>query len=313
MKKQILILLLLVFGKFSFAQVPFYIPTNGLVGWWPFNGNANDESGNGNNGTTMNGVTLTTDRNGIANKAYSFDGVDDYIISASVNEYLSDTISISFWINYASDFGAYSLIAFGGTPSIRWGAICGSSQLRATVGAGCIGTGNILNYTVLTGWHNVVYVIAGTNQLIYFDGNYVGTETNNLPSSLGCDISNLWFGVDIFSAAEYYNGKLDDIGIWNRILSPTEIQLIHIGTTGINELSTSNSLIVYPNPVSDELFITTNTKLPKNILLFDALGQKIKSWKIINSTFSASVKELKSGVYFITDDTFNHMTKIIKE
>jgi hypothetical protein len=33
------------------AQVPSYVPTNGLVGWWPFNGNANDESGNGNNGT----------------------------------------------------------------------------------------------------------------------------------------------------------------------------------------------------------------------------------------------------------------------
>ncbi len=34
----------------TMAQVPNYVPTNGLVGWWPFNGNANDESGNGNNG-----------------------------------------------------------------------------------------------------------------------------------------------------------------------------------------------------------------------------------------------------------------------
>ena len=33
----------------TMAQVPNYVPTNGLVGWWPFNGNANDESGNGNN------------------------------------------------------------------------------------------------------------------------------------------------------------------------------------------------------------------------------------------------------------------------
>ena len=60
------------------AQVPSYVPTNGLVGWWPFNGNANDESGNGNNGT-VNGATLTADRFGNANSAYSFDGVDDYI------------------------------------------------------------------------------------------------------------------------------------------------------------------------------------------------------------------------------------------
>ena len=52
-------------------NVPNYVPTNGLVGWWPFNGNANDESGNNNNGT-VNGATLTTDRFGNAGKAYDF-------------------------------------------------------------------------------------------------------------------------------------------------------------------------------------------------------------------------------------------------
>ncbi len=56
----------------SLAQnVPSYVPTNGLVGWWPFNGNANDESSTKNNGT-INGPTLTTDRFGISNKAYNF-------------------------------------------------------------------------------------------------------------------------------------------------------------------------------------------------------------------------------------------------
>ena len=49
--------------------IPSYIPTNGLVGWWPFNGNANDESGNGNNGT-VNGATLTADRFGKLDSAF---------------------------------------------------------------------------------------------------------------------------------------------------------------------------------------------------------------------------------------------------
>ena len=56
-----------------FAQVPSYVPTSGLVGYWPFIGNANDESGNGNNGT-VTGATLTADRFGNSNSAYSFDG-----------------------------------------------------------------------------------------------------------------------------------------------------------------------------------------------------------------------------------------------
>ena len=50
---------------------------NGLVAYYPFNGNANDESGNGNDGT-VNGATLTTDRFGNTDQAYSFDG-NDYI------------------------------------------------------------------------------------------------------------------------------------------------------------------------------------------------------------------------------------------
>ena len=47
-------------------------------GWWKFDGDATDSSGNGNDGT-VNGATLTTDRHGEANRAYSFDGVNDYI------------------------------------------------------------------------------------------------------------------------------------------------------------------------------------------------------------------------------------------
>ena len=71
MKKLILPLLLLASFCMHAQNVPSYVPTNGLVGWWPFNGNANDESGNGNDGTN-NGATLTTDRFGNANSAYDF-------------------------------------------------------------------------------------------------------------------------------------------------------------------------------------------------------------------------------------------------
>ena len=76
-----LVAILLVYTTQLFGQsVPSYVPTNGLVGWWGFNGNAQDGSGNGNHGT-VNGATLTTDRFGNQNGAYSFDGVDDYILA----------------------------------------------------------------------------------------------------------------------------------------------------------------------------------------------------------------------------------------
>ena len=79
-------------------NIPSYVPQNGLVGWWPFNGNANDESGNGNNGT-VNGATLTADRNGKTNSAYNFDGVNNFIQIQALNV---SNLSISAWININS-------------------------------------------------------------------------------------------------------------------------------------------------------------------------------------------------------------------
>ena len=80
MKNKILLLAMgiVLSAQTLMAQVPSYVPTNGLVGYWPFSGNANDESGVGNNGT-VNGATLTSDRFGNANKAYNFDGLNDVI------------------------------------------------------------------------------------------------------------------------------------------------------------------------------------------------------------------------------------------
>ena len=100
--KQIYLLLmtlLLVHVQVFGQSVPSYVPTNGLVGWWGFNGNAQDGSGNGNHGT-VNGATLTTDRFGNQNGAYSFDGVDDFIsVSECVQIPLSsNNRTCSFWI-----------------------------------------------------------------------------------------------------------------------------------------------------------------------------------------------------------------------
>jgi len=104
MKKQILFSLLSLFSLSVFAQIPNYVPANGLVGWWPFNGNANDESGNGNNGT-VNGATLTSDRFGNSNMAYSFDGMNDnieIIDNPSFSFFLNSSYSVNIWFNLIS-------------------------------------------------------------------------------------------------------------------------------------------------------------------------------------------------------------------
>jgi len=98
MKKITTILALLVITSI-FSQIPSYVPTTSLVAYWPFNGNANDLSGNGNNGT-VNGATLTADRYGNANNAFYFSSsacstrIDAQVDTSSVQTGLT----ISIWV-----------------------------------------------------------------------------------------------------------------------------------------------------------------------------------------------------------------------
>ena len=87
--KKAIILSLAVGIVLSFTAYTSATLNDGLVAYYPFNGNANDESGNRNDGI-VHGATLTTDRNGNAASAYVFDGVDDYIR-------IGDSSSLDVW------------------------------------------------------------------------------------------------------------------------------------------------------------------------------------------------------------------------
>ena len=106
MKKYYFALVLTLFILPIFGQnIPSYLPKDGLVGYWPFNGNANDESGNGNNGT-VNGATQTADRNGIANSSFNFDGLSNFIDLGPVSSLdCTKPFTISTWFNQNSSPG----------------------------------------------------------------------------------------------------------------------------------------------------------------------------------------------------------------
>ncbi|MFN5402036.1 MAG: hypothetical protein ACK5AS_07970, partial [Bacteroidota bacterium] len=103
--------------------VPSYVPTNGLVGWWPFTGNANDESGNGNN-ATVNGAVLTSDRFGNSNAAYSYDGINDYL-HGNASSFPSVDRTIALWFYTTNiNVGSAGMQVFG-----YGGDLCGQSWL----------------------------------------------------------------------------------------------------------------------------------------------------------------------------------------
>ncbi len=203
-------------------SIPSWL-TNGLVAYYPFNGNANDESGNGNNGT-VNGATLTSDRNGINNKSYST--TSGYISCINNNIPTNNPISISFWFKCNSDFGIGEVISLGSPSSTTWGCVIGNNYFTMNYGRGCGSTGSSPASIGLsnTNWHNVVFISNGIggNSSIYYDGVF-SANTINANTNGGCSTSNLYFGADIFSLVELFDGSLDDIRIYNRALSASEV------------------------------------------------------------------------------------------
>lgn len=227
----------LIISSVSSAQVPNYVPTNGLVGWWPFTGNANDLSGNGNNGS-VNGATLTTDRNSVSNSAYSFNGTTNYI---SVNDHISldfsDSYSytISAWIQLNGSQVTYSGISCkmdinGNGYQFIVGSVAGPNKLSTETGEGPNGVGGNGNQNLNDGlWHNVVYVLNRNTSSLrsYIDGNLdiefidADVPTINVDNSVA-----MLIGVDR-TFAYHFKGKIDDLGQWNRALSECEIQQLY--------------------------------------------------------------------------------------
>lgn len=216
----------------------------GLLAYYPFNGNANDATGNGNNGTPMNGVQLTTDRFGNPNSAYHFDGIDDHIIVNDNGNLSPQHVSICAMV-YAEQATAQSIT----------GKIQQTTGYHATYHIG-------INYDVQSGffwgldpggfncfqqipydpnnnpfvtspayfstnvWHCVVGTFEDSVQKLYVDGVLVGTRIDSFATLDHCTNTNLLIGRWWNGDPIPFKGKIDEVRVYNRALNQTEVNLL---------------------------------------------------------------------------------------
>lgn len=300
--KNLTFLTAILIASISFAQVPSYVPTTGLVGWWPFNGNANDESGNGNNGT-VTGATLTSDRNGVANNAYSFDGNGDFINcgnSTSIN--ITGSVSVSVWLKI-SDFnndhgiisksGLYDLVTNSDNSippldKIRWNAGNPSAFLFS-------GPSIQLNQ-----WIHITTVY---NQLIgheiYINGQLVSSDnlTGNVQPNTTYDLyigSHQPFNVNYWS----WSGKLDDISIYNRALTQQEIINLYNGVYNLPVELTQFSASCSENTTT----INWQTAAEKNSAYFEVMQSRDGEVWTSKTTTPAAGNSTSTIDYSYTDN-----------
>lgn len=207
------------------AQVPAYVPTNGLQSWYPFNGNANDESGNGNNGT-VNGAVLTTNRVGATNAAYSFNGTSSFI-SLSGNTGIVNDVSLSFWMKPVNTADGYLLDRDICNAANDW-AIYWSDNGEIGLRYGMNGPDYFIQGVSASvgAWHHAVAVrdVTASELRLYVDGQLASTITFPAGSFVNTALP-IFVGESNCNPSINPNflGDIDDIGIWDRVLSPQEI------------------------------------------------------------------------------------------
>lgn len=300
MKRIFIISALLFLGMNLIAQ----IPTNGLIAHYPFNTNINDESGNNLTGTNY-GAILTTDRFGNPDNAYYFNGFNSYIELGNNENFNPSNISLCCWFN--TDYKTNSIMQL-----LRWRnygfslSFYGSNKpapngLLVSYYSGAEDhhiLNDQTNMDYADGlWHLAVFTYDSICGKLYIDNKLVSSEIHTIKSPLYYQPGGMAIGRDGDNDGFYYNGKIDDIRIYNMPLGQAEISnlyyegickqsvtvtdtlVINANISTFNPLSYKNVIKIFPNPANTSLVIDLgeNFEVLKNykIKISNSAGQSV--------------------------------------
>jgi len=318
MKLNLLTILFILFlANCASAQINL---SAGLVAYWDFNGNANDNSGNNNNGT-INGVTLVPGKAGIPNTAYSFDGATNYI---QVPNATSLNFPTGIYSMYAlvKPQGFYTGVCHGNDIIdkgdadylVGWYTLRFSDGLYTGVNCSSPVNVNVQNFLALqngmtTGywynpfiipdtWYCVIVVSDGTSVKCYMDGVLV--STNMITGLLGSNTHDLFIGRKNSATFPYwYTGDMDEIRIYDRVLNLQEIDsLCNMHSNIVTDSIASNFQFSYPNNCDSTIVQFTDLSIGYNSTVTNW------NWNFGDGNFSSSQNPthdyLNSGSYNVT-------------
>lgn len=291
MKIKLLFLIAFTISRAIYAQIPAYVPANGLQGWWPFTGNANDQTANGYNGT-VNGATLVQDRFNAPNTAYSFNGMSDFISTNYTGIMGSSQRAVSFWAKTTYSNTMMSAVAWGNNATAtRFNCMFNYVASGPTMDSG----NGAITYSALTNiydgnWHHFVYQFSNSvlsQAQIYQDGALVSTvlhafsPSNNFNTQTGF---NVHFGRIVYSAGDlFFNGAIDDIGIWDRVLTNCEIQELYLAAKTAVSFNSSSTTICRGQAIT-----------------LTASGLNTYTWSTGSNASSINVSPLVSTTYTVS-------------
>lgn len=207
----------------------------GLKGYWSFNApdmvstTAYDRSGAGNTGTLTNGPAITEGRLG---QALSFDGSNDYVSVAHDSALNAYPLTVSAWFKTSTTGGIRGIVnKFLSSSNNGWNIFFDNSDNLCAwyfkdasnyvyAGGGCT-----LNVTGLKDnqWHLVTFVVDSSGGTLYVDG--VSRATRSWTGTAGAVSTSQEMRIGHYpSSSDYFNGKIDEVRIYNRALTAAEIK-----------------------------------------------------------------------------------------
>jgi len=299
--------------------------TTGLIARYPFDGNANDVSGNANHGALMGSVSGTTDRFGLPNRAYSFNGLNAYILvpaSTSLNSPTTACTQAGWALLYGvsqvgSGFNPLIMKSTTGDNAFMYRMITNPDYVGAAFNNWntAQSAGQV---TPLNTWHHFATVFNGATVRYFFDGVYIGSQP--MVMSIAADNRALTIGADFPGIPEYFNGKIDDVCLYNRALSDADIAELYQQATPTAVIGSAPSLSVgyaMPNPASGESRLQFQLASSEDVRLdvFDVAGHHIRNLGSgVRESGSHSIswdgrgddgRQSASGVYFFRVKTSN--------
>lgn len=228
MRKEVIVLMILIYSGFAIAGPLDH--SSGLISYWKADGNANDTVGS-NHGTLVNGTYAA----GKVGQAFYLDGINDYVV-------INDSPSLSLNNSFTLSAWAYLESVSRGSIFSKFDAVAGTRSYHLIIGqAGAPNTepefivspdgGIHTQYRLKSatnfptgGWHHVVATHNSSHMKIYVDGTLDVSKT--IVSGEVYDSTDPLFignarqgGLDYF----LFDGAIDDVAIWNRVLDDTEI------------------------------------------------------------------------------------------
>jgi hypothetical protein len=320
-------------------------PPKGLVAYWPLDSNANDLSGNAYHGSNVGAPVAVADVNGNPSKAYGFNGTSQYIkfgdiLDSLFTRYPATRFSISLWAKtnqLSATQGDNVIIAKSGAGSsgpYQWYML--HENNGSVVALVSYSTQASTNFYEVKSQTNI-----GENQWFHAVLTYDGTLTNNADRLKiyidkqagvysrsigpgGTTTSNTTQEVTIGgtyysgSPVNGYNGSMDEVRIYDYVLSSGEIDTLnqYKQFTGLKSEALQDHIILYPNPNNSGILHISNLplNLKYNATIYSVIGQKMIEEILSDSTVEMNIQRLNPGVYLISieseDGSYNTLKKI---